>query len=317
MEGFVNTYQAEITTDSNILADDIYDSCLRRANYISLSDPNGIKRRDSIIQECKSENQPNVTNFKLANNVILDYMTKLGQVASGKTVTVDNNIDTLQQAIQNLKVGSLKLKPSDVQAGTDILKTLVNVFSKSERGKALKKAILCSDDSLQKYITGNPFSEKKLPPSGGLIQIAQIYNSEILEIEKVQIDGYYQTYFSELGQQNNSQISTQLEVQNDYIKAQEIVNNKSNNATSYIVLLQNTAQTHHMLKKEFEGTGKDAITPSEENELCKSVLAGRESKLEKSNVSAKLNINQQQLSKAKVILAKYLNTVNSLRKDSK
>ena len=316
VETFVNTYQAEITTDSNILADDIYNSCLRRANYVQLSDTKGITMRNSIIQECQSDNQPNVKKVELANNVILNYMTKLGQVASGKTVTVDNNIDALQQAIQNLKVGSFKFKASDVQAGTDILKTIVNVFSKSERGKALKKAILCSDDSLQKYITGNPFSEKDQLPSGGLIQIAQSYNSEILGIEKTQIDGYYQTYFSELGQ-NNSQISTELEVQNDYIKAQEIVNNKSNNAKSYIDLLQSTAQAHHMLKKEFEGTGKDAISPSEENELCKSVLAGKESKLEKSNVSNKLNINQQQLSKAKVILAKYLNTVNSLRKDSK
>ncbi|MDF5715652.1 MAG: hypothetical protein PUP93_17655, partial [Rhizonema sp. NSF051] len=248
--------------------------------------------------------------------VIIKYMTTLGQVASGKTVTVGNNIDALQQAIQNLKVGNSKLNPPDVQAGSDILKVIFNVFSKPERGKGLKKAILCSDDSLQKYISGNPFSEKSLPASGGLIQIAQIYNSGILEIEKRQIDGYYQTFFSELGQ-NNSQIPTQLEVQNDYIKAQDIVNNKSDNAKSYIDLLQNTAQAHHMLKKEFEGTGKDAISSSEENELCKSVLVGRESKLEKSNVSSKLNITQQQLSKAKVILAKYLNTVNSVTKDSK
>ncbi len=44
VEEFVNTYQAEITTDSKILADDIYNSCLRRANYINLSDSNSLVR---------------------------------------------------------------------------------------------------------------------------------------------------------------------------------------------------------------------------------------------------------------------------------
>lgn len=320
VESFVNNNKSGIKTYADILAQDIYDSCLRRANYIPLINKNGIELRETAIEECNKFNKPNIELVKEANDVLLNYMTVLGQVASGKTVSFDKNISELQTALTGLKIGNSKLSEPTVTAGTNILSILVNALSKSEREKALKKAILCSDDSLQNYITGSPTSKEDKSLSGGLIGIAQdgyISKSGILEIEKTTIDGYYKTYFSAIEKSNGSQIAAELEAQKDYNKAIEIIQNKRDNAESYIKILTATAKAHHQLKNEFQGTGKDTISTEEVNELCRSVLAGKVSNLEKSNDSAKLNLSEQQLRKAKLILAEYSQTVELLRKDNR
>ncbi|MBW4503868.1 MAG: hypothetical protein KME57_30985 [Scytonema hyalinum WJT4-NPBG1] len=155
VENFVNNHHAAIKNSSDLVAQDIYDSCLRRVNYIILTASNGIETRENTLQGCNSDNKPNIKEVKSANSVLLNYMTQLGQVASGKTVSFDENITDLQTALTNLKVGSFTLPKTTVQAGINVFQIFANALSKEKRGRSLKKAILCADDSLQIYIKGN------------------------------------------------------------------------------------------------------------------------------------------------------------------
>ncbi|KYC36092.1 hypothetical protein WA1_40855 [Scytonema hofmannii PCC 7110] len=325
VENFVKNHQVAIKNSSDLLAQDIYESCLRRGNYIILTASNGIETRENTLQECNSQNKPNRNRVKIANSVLLNYMTELGQVASGKTVSFDENISDLQTALINLKVGSSTLPKTTIQAGINVFQIFVNTLSKEKRGKALKKAILCADDSLQSYITGNSTFKDNQQQNGGLISIAQDgYLEGILEIEETQINNYYQTYFAPLREFNESQITREfnesqitvaLEVQKDYQKAMKIVQDKKDNAQDYIDILLATAKAHSRLKDVFKGTGKDAISSEEIKQLCQSVLVERENDLEKNNQSSKLDLTESEMIKAQEILSEYSQTVKYLQKN--
>ncbi|WP_414584739.1 hypothetical protein [Scytonema sp. PCC 10023] len=316
VENFVNEHQTNIKNYSDTLAQDIYESCLRRTHYIILTTLEGPDIREDTLEGCNTDNKPNVSRVKDANDLLLQYMKRLGQVASGRTVSFNENIDNLQTALVNLKVGTFVFPKPTVEAGTSIFRILVNTFSKEKRGRGLKKAILCGNESLQAYITGNPTFDEKQPPSEGLIKLAQDgYIEGILEIEKSQINSYYKTYFSNIRQSNGLPISTALEVEKDYNKAMEIVQEKNDNAQNYISVLQATAQAHNQLKNEFLGKGENAIGQEEVKELCQSVFAGRESDLEKSKQNTKLDINEQQMRKAQEILSHYSQKLKILQND--
>lgn len=316
VENFVNNHHAAIKNSSDLVAQDIYDSCLRRVNYIILTASNGIETRENTLQGCNSDNKPNIKEVKSANSVLLNYMTQLGQVASGKTVSFDENITDLQTALTNLKVGSFTLPKTTVQAGINVFQIFANALSKEKRGRSLKKAILCADDSLQIYIKGNSSLKDNQQQNGGLINIAQEgYIDGILEIEKTQINGYYQTYFATLRTSTEPQIAVALEVEKDYNEAMKIVQEKKDNAQNYIDVLKATAQAHSRLKDVFKGTGKDAISTEEIKQLCQSVLAERENDLEKNNLSTKLDLKESEMIKAQEILSEYSQTVKFLHKN--
>ncbi|KAB8320365.1 hypothetical protein SD81_001800 [Tolypothrix campylonemoides VB511288] len=315
VEDFVKNHQVAIKNSSELLAQDIYDSCLRRVNYIILTTSSGIETRENTLKRCNSENKPNISRVKNANSLLLNYMAQLGQVASGKTVSFDDNISDLQTALTNLNSGGF-IPEATVQAGTNLFQIFVNALSKEKRGRALKKAILCADDSLQTYITGNStFKDNQQQNNGGLINIAQIYTNTILEVEKRGINSYYETYLAPLEKFTDSQISVALEVQKDYNEAMKIVQDKKDNAQNYIEILQATATAHSRLKDAFQGTGKDTISTEEKKQLCQSVLAGTENDLETNNQSSKLDLTETEMKKAQEILSEYSQIVKSLQKN--
>jgi hypothetical protein len=317
VENFVKENQTNIKNYSDGLAQDIYDSCLRRINYIILTTPQGTQIREDTLQGCNTYNKPNVSKVKEAHSVLLQYMTTLGQVASGQTVSFNDNITNLQTALVNLKVGSFEFSQPTVEAGANIFQIIINTLSKENRERALKKAILCSNDSLQTYITGNATFDGKNPPSAGLIKlVTDGYLEGILKIEKAQINSYYQTYFSQIRESNGSSVSAALQVQKDYNQAMQIVQRKIDTAQNYISVLQTTAETHNQLKNEFLGTGKDAISQAEVKELCESVLAGKKSNLEKSERAKKLDINEYQMKKAEDILSNYSEKIKDSQKNA-
>lgn len=315
VENFVNNHHAAIKNSSDLVAQDIYDSCLRRVNYIILTASNGIETREETLQKCNSENKPNISRVKIANRVLLNYMEQLGQVASGKTVSFDENIADLKIALTNLNAGGF-IPESAVQAGTNLFQIFVNALSKEKRGRALKKAILCADDSLQNYIPGNSsLKDNQQQNNGGLIKIAQIYTNTILEVEKKQINSYYETYLAPLEEFTDSQIPIALEVQKDYNEAMKIVQDKKDNAQNYIEILQATANAHSKLKDVFQGTGKNAISTEEKKQLCQSVLAETVNDLEKNNLSTKLDLKESEMIKAQEILSEYSQKVKFLHKN--
>lgn len=268
---------------SNGFAEDLYQSCLRRARYVKLVPDNGISTRNERRESCETTERPDSDNFKNAVSVLIEYMDTLGGIASGKGLSLDNSIDNLGQSIKDLSISGKKLDANAVDGGNKILKVLFDLATKKIRQDALQKAIVCSNEPIHKYVTGNSVPTVDLngvdlykPATGGLIFLVEngylIKNFSqdsskggTLAIEVNAINTYYVSYFSflnklgtdrEINQSNYQQVIERITVGEsltaDYNKAIEIVAEKQQAAKAYNQILFSTVKAHNQLRKEFD-----------------------------------------------------------------
>ncbi|MEH1902181.1 MAG: hypothetical protein V7L04_12385 [Nostoc sp.] len=271
---------------SNDFAEDIYQSCLRRTRYIKLVPDNGIPYRNDRRESCETTERVNSDNFKTVVSILIDYMDALGAIASGKNLSLDNSIDDLGESLKNLSINTNKLDSDAVDGGSQILKVLFDLATKKIREDALQKAIVCTNEPIHKYITGNsvPATDKNgvdlyKPAKGGLIFLVNdnyLSKNGNLGQETDAIDTYYKSYFltlNELGKDkinpsNYQQVVERITVGEkltiDYNKAMEIVADREQAARAYNQILVSTVKTHNRLSKEFA----EGLKPKDVNQLC-------------------------------------------------
>jgi len=313
---------------SNDFAEDIYQSCLRRTRYVKLVPDNGISIRNKRRESCETTERPNSDNFKNAVSILIDYMDALGAIASGKDLSLDNSIDNLGKSIKDLSINGEKLEANAVDGGSQILKVLFDLVTKKIRKDALQKAIVCSNEPIHKYVTGNsvPATDQNSvdlykPATGGLIFLVENgylinnfsqepFKGGTLAIEANAINTYYVSYFAFLNQlgtdrkinQNNYQqvidrITVGESLTADYNKAMEIVAEKQQAARAYNQILFSTVKTHNQLRKEFE----EGIDSKNIDQLCQF----------DSKVSFK-KIDEQKMQRIQKILNEYVASVKPL-----
>lgn len=272
---------------SNNFAEDIYQSCLRRTRYVKLVPENGISTRNERRESCETTERIDSNNFKRVVSILIDYMDALGAIASGKDLSLDNSIDDLGESIINLSISGKKLDLDAVDGGRQILKVLFDLMTKKIREDALQKAIVCTNEPIHKYVTGNsvPTTDEngvdfyKLA-KGGLIFLVEdnyLSNGGTLGIEAKAIDIYYKSYFltlnqlgtdKEINQSNYQQFVDRITVgeklTQDYNKAMEIVADKEQAARAYNQILFSTVRTHNQLSKEFA----EGLKSQDVNRLC-------------------------------------------------
>lgn len=313
---------------SNDFAEDIYQSCLRRTRYVKLVPDNGISTRNKRRESCETTEQPDSDNFKNAVSILINYMDALGAIASGKDLSLDNSIDNLSQSVKDLSINGEKLDANAVDGGSQILKVLFDLVTKKIREDALQKAIVCTNEPIHKYITGNsvPATDQNgvdlyKPATGGLIFLVEDgylikdfsqdpYKGGTLAIEANAINTYYISYFAflnqlgtdkEINQSNYQQVVDRITVGEnltaDYNKAMEIVAEKQQAARAYDQILFNTVRTHNQLRKEFE----EGLSSKNVDQLCKV----------DSKVSFK-KIDQRKTQRVQKILNEYVASVKPL-----
>ncbi|KAB8318700.1 hypothetical protein SD81_014805 [Tolypothrix campylonemoides VB511288] len=304
---------------SNDFAKDIYQSCLRRTRYVQLVSDNGISIRDNRRDSCETTERPDSDNFKNAVSLLIDYMDALGAIASGKDLSLDNSIDNLGQSIKNLSISGKKLDANAVEGGNKILKVLFDLVTNKIREDALQKAIVCTNDPIHKYVTGNsvPATNKNgvdlyQPAIGGLIFLVEdsyLSKGGTLGIETEAINNYYEPYFvvlnkldtGESNQSNYQQVAAQITVgeslTEDYNKALEIVAEKKQAARAYNQILFSTVRSHNQLRKEFE----EGLSSNKIERLCRF----------DAKVSFK-KIDEQKMKRIQKILNEYVTSVKPL-----
>jgi hypothetical protein len=305
---------------SNDFAEDIYQSCLRRTRYIKLVPDNGIPYRNERRESCENTERGDSNNFKTAVNILIEYMNALGAIASGKDLSLDNSIDNLGQSIKDLSISGNRLDADAVDGGSEILKVLFDLATNKIRKDALQKAIVCTNEPIHKYITGNsvPATDENgvdlyKPAKGGLIFIVNdnyLSKAGTLGIEANAIDTYYKSYFltlnqlgtdKEINQSNYQQVVDRITVgeklTEDYNKAMEIVAEKEQAARAYNQILVSTVKTHNRLSKEFS----EGLKPKDINQLCQF----------NTKVSFK-KIDETKMRRIKIILNEYAISVKPL-----
>lgn len=67
--------------DTNKLADDIYDSCIRRVEFFRTDTSSLREARDQGWRNCDSFNKPAAVNARVAKQVFVDYMEAIGRLS--------------------------------------------------------------------------------------------------------------------------------------------------------------------------------------------------------------------------------------------
>ncbi|MDZ8087554.1 MAG: hypothetical protein RMY16_18615 [Nostoc sp. DedQUE12b] len=271
---------------SNDFAEDIYQSCLRRTRYIKLVPDNGIPYRNERRESCETTERVDYDNFKTGVSVLINYMDALGAIASGKNLSLDKSIDDLNESLKSLSINSNKLDSDAVDGGSQILKFLFDLATKKIREDALQKAIVCTNEPIHKYITGNsvPATDENgvdlyKPSKGGLIFLVNnnyLSKAGTLGIETNAINTYYKSYFLILNELGKDQITPSNykefvdritvgeQLTEDYNKAMKIVADKEQAGRAYNQLLVITVKAHNRISKEFA----EGLKPKDINQLC-------------------------------------------------
>ena len=242
---------AVIQDSSAKMAEDIYQSCLRQAKYIPFGGlSEAIEKREEEEKNCAQE-LPSVEAVTNANLVLISYVRAIGQLASNDTVSFEKDLDALENSFKNLNTTSIALKEDQVSAGLKIARFIFNEFIAQFQRENLQDAILCTNQPIQEYVPG-------------LVSIVEkFYIDGILQIERLNIDRYYQK-FTPTSEQS-SQLLALFTLEQSYIKEVDALNKRKEAADAYIEILKQTAQTHQKLKNEFN---QPIRTEKEIEDLC-------------------------------------------------
>lgn len=276
--------RVKVQQASNDFADDIYKSCLRRTRFVNLSASNGVEIQNRRRESCETTEKKDSEDFKKAVTILISYMKALSAIAGGEGLSLNESIDNLGNSIKELSINGQGLDANAVDGGTKILKVLFDLVTRKIREDALQKAIVCTNEPIHQYITGNGAPATKdgvdiyQPATGGLMLLVnEGYIKGTLRIEKEAIITYYIPYFAfleklgnerEITNENYRQIVDRITVGEslsaDYNQAMNTVSDKVKAANSFNKILLMTAQTHNQLRKEFE----DGLDTNEITDLC-------------------------------------------------
>lgn len=248
---------AEFQDSTSKLSADIYNSCVRKTQFYTLDTLKSQELQETEVEECNNFNKPTAGKVATANQVMVDYMIAIGELASDNTVDFNSSLDDIRKALNSITAtsgGQPILKIDDVDAGINIAGFVINIFKKQFQRSELKPAILCTDDSVQTY-------------SQGLISVFQDgYINNILEKERLRINDHYNskaaTYREYIkGDDDLPPLRSFAEYEPIEKKIEDIEKNKRaeineflkvrDAASAYVSVINKTALTHAKLKGIF------------------------------------------------------------------
>ncbi|MGD1921899.1 MAG: hypothetical protein ACFCAD_25220 [Pleurocapsa sp.] len=176
------------------IATDVYDSCLRTARYTPIQASNKPFRDrqnsqasctklkfSNEAEEISSSRKEFEEQLITVNEVIVNYLLSLSDVAGGEEIVYMQNLEALGDAVNRVEP---RLKMREVKAGQDIINFLANAMSREFRRETLAIEIPSTNKPLQVYICR---LKKDI--------VGQYLNAE-LQTEKKAIDEYYQAYIN-------------------------------------------------------------------------------------------------------------------------
>ncbi|MBD2255403.1 hypothetical protein [Nostoc parmelioides] len=276
------------------IANDLYQSCLRAADYTPLQSLSNAGINEARIKKEKScyENQqsePNLFNYinpkttpkeasqalNKGNLVIMNYLIALGQLASDDLINYDPELNSIQESLVKIP----KIQTDVVDAGTAIARFLFRVFSEQERRSTLKDAVLANDQSLIFYIDG--FSKA----------INKGYINGALETEKTAVDNYYRKYLGNIiNVVNSSRLEgigvvlrdqTIVDLDRDWKITKSAIVEKQKIAENYVAILKKISQDHHKIKEMYQ---KDENpSPTEIRKMVKTYVKEIDELVQQSN----------------------------------
>jgi hypothetical protein len=246
------------------VSNDIYASCIRSINFISLNSPNSLAVREQQEETCNEESKPAVASTIAVNAILIGYIEALGKLGNNKVASPAQSISDLGKSLRQLKIplGSNKffqLDGTSVDAGTKIVTFLAKALTDGFRQERIKQTVLCTNNDIQAY-------------SKGLQALVQDGYSGVLVAEKLQIRAYYTSLIGDLTLKKASPLDFD-NLRDKLTRDIQVVQQKEQNARDYLDVLRTTAETHQGLYEIFLGKGKSKISSAELTTLCKDFFA--------------------------------------------
>ena len=301
----------ELITASNAFAADIYASCIRRLDFITRvpvtsneadkATNQTEKIRNETRQQCIQENQKVANQTKLVNQIPVDYMLALGELAAKNPVDFSANINAIKQALNNLSIPTTRVdreteqplppftfNTTVVEAGSNILEFITNQLTGQFQKQKIKEAILCNNKPFHIYLTGEkPINNNDVGSSAvqqnGLVQLVdEVFVQGYSEIEREEISTFYRTEIAQIVAIQNRAVEQKNDLVN--LKAIELLEyfrqaanaddnltqSRINSAIAYMDLLKRTAAAHNELYQSFLTEEERTITPEKIQQRCPS-----------------------------------------------
>ncbi len=296
---------AQFRDDTNKIANDIYDSCIRRVQFFRTDTVDLRKVRDEAWQDCDRLNKPAAGRAREANQIVVDYADAIGRLASDEVVSYDKELTNVGTALKGLSIptGSgvpISLPPSAVDSGVKIASFLARWAANRYREGKLSEAVTCTNAPLQAYT-----KEWGLALNEGYIQ-------GVLQQELDQAKFFYDDYTGKAKREGGTWRDFLGLSKESYNVVLPIIERR-NAALSYIAVISRTAKAHEDLTKIFLD-GSKPLTP--ESAACKSFLvlasSASDSLGPESQQLYSKELSPYKLMKAQKVLVSYRNDVSPL-----
>ncbi len=264
----------DIQERSTEMANDFYDSCMRRARIPRSQFPDITNTRQIEEQKCENTARPASNTITDANKVLIEYLIKLAKLAGdGSSVVSSNNRAELETSLGNLTTalgdaGVTVPEPVSTIAGqgAGILNVIFDAIASEIRQDTLAPVMVCTDDEIQNY-------------TQGLEQLATIVYINQLEIEAQQ----HSTYFTNLTPRlagvdfPPSEALSSFQLDHAYNAAIDAINAKKDFANEFARFLGTTRGTHSELSLVFaesldltqkNAKGQPEINAAKRDEFC-------------------------------------------------
>jgi len=246
------------------IANDVYRSCLRSANYAVLALPSEdppptsgnqssisrgvLTNRRTAQNKCNAEEsdlkgippQKAAQALNDSHRVILRYLSALGKLVADETTVFDTQLDTVGSSIANLPGLEAQESKQAVTAGTAITKFLFQIASEAYRREQLKKVVLEADPSLQ--VLTQALTKA----------VQQGYIEGSLVTEETALDLYYNNVLPiVLRAETAGDLETREKFDALWREKDVAIDAKKVLASEYIGLLNNIATDHNSLKEMY------------------------------------------------------------------
>ncbi|NEP63238.1 MAG: hypothetical protein F6K31_41100 [Symploca sp. SIO2G7] len=238
--------------NTNNLADDIYNSCIRKIQFFQVDTSESNEARDVALKDCNDLNKPTARQARDANKLVTDYIRAIAKLASDDVVSFDNELDKVKESLDNLSIpissgNTLSLPSNAVDGGISIAKFLFRWATADFREGVLKEAVVCTDKPFQVYTEGLKFV------------FDEAYINGILDQELFRVQSYYNYYAALLRQNPDGPARDRAfrQLQTESFNAIQPVLERQDAALAYISIIGKTSNTHSELAKLFSD-GEDS-----------------------------------------------------------
>jgi hypothetical protein len=250
----------------NMLAEDIYDSCLRSARYygleIAYDKVSGTysRPRYKLLEICETESKPAAAKAKAAIQLLTAYLESITNASSDQRGLVSDNEDKLARAIKELSIPTpsetaetppARISDSGAKNAAKIIELIRRLTTTRRQTKELARAIVCTDEAFTEYTT----ALERILREG--------YINGVLKHESKSAEEYYNR-----GDENQRRSKAPwrdvLELSKESYDAVIPIIRRKDSALIQIAIIERTRKAHHDLANAFRKNDRNkGLSPAE------------------------------------------------------